>query len=182
VAFYGLDVGRLGTVLLAQLHFVQASRTLSVFAVTDEIKALEARQIRSHTVAESPFDYPPLVGLYKTHFTSPQFLAKNLANFARSKAGRKHFESVWASAAAECEDDSVNDAFIAQLVYGITVGAYEARSGSKALTGEWIVFKKCSGGNYYFTLAGHSETNDDIYERAALCAKLDGIQLGGHEV
>ena len=157
-------------------------RTFSVFAVTDEIKALEGHQVRSHTVAEDCFNHPPLAGLYKKHFTAPSFLSKNLQNFAKSKAGRKHFEETWKSLAAESTSGLLDDAFISRLVDEMTVGAYHAKSGSKALTGEWIVFAKRAEGNCYLTLASHAETNDDIYKRVVLCAKFDGVSLGGHEV
>ena len=182
VAFYGLAMERVGTVVLAQLHAMQVTRTLPVFAVTDEIKALEGRQVRSHTVAEARFNHPPLVGLYKKHFTAPSFLAKNLWNFAKSKDGRKHFQETWKSLAAESKSGLLDDAFIGCLVDEMTVGAYQAKSASNALTGEWIVFAKRAEGNCYLTLASHCETNDDIYKRVVLCAEFDRVGLSDDEV
>jgi hypothetical protein len=51
-------------------------------------------------------------------------------------------------------------------------GAFENRAGSvrSRLTGQWIVFAKDSGRNFYLTLALHDETAEAIARRIHGCA------------
>jgi hypothetical protein len=42
---------------------------------------------------------------------------------------------------------------------------YAKRSRAQKLTGEWIVFAKHEGKNYYLTLAAHGEGDDHIFAR-----------------
>jgi energy-coupling factor transporter ATP-binding protein EcfA2 len=42
---------------------------------------------------------------------------------------------------------------------------YADRARTRELTGEWIVFAKHEGKNYYLCLAGHEEGDDDIFAR-----------------
>jgi hypothetical protein len=45
------------------------------------------------------------------------------------------------------------------------VQLYADRARAQELTGEWIVFAKHEGKNYYLCLAGHDEGDDHIFAR-----------------
>ena len=179
VAFYGLDLSRVGSLLLAQLREIESSRLFSIFNITDELKTLEGLPSRSATPEPSPFNHPPLVGLHKKHFTDPRFLARNLANFTQSKRPmeKEHRRAAWSEAAERSQDGTVDQPFVGYFVHAMVVGAYEKKVRSNSMTGEWIVFAKRPKGNYYFTLAGHEEANEAIYERVTFCAAHDGYEL-----
>ena len=43
----------------------------------------------------------------------------------------------------------------------------------KTVTGEWIIFHKHNGLNYYLTLGSHLEDDAAIFARVALACKFD---------
>lgn len=43
------------------------------------------------------------------------------------------------------------------------------------MTGEWFVFHKHEGKNYYLTFGLHGETNDEIYKRIVLACEFDSL-------
>ncbi len=179
VAFYGLDLSRIGSVLLAQLRESELTRLFSIFNVTDELKVLEGLLAPGATPDASPFNHPPSIGLHKKHFTDPRFLVQNLSNFASSKKpkAKEHRRKTWNKAVASSQAGTVDHAFAGAYVHATVIDAFQEKVESRSMTGEWVVFKKQTQGNFYFTLAGHKETNEAIYERVALCAQSDGIAL-----
>ena len=179
VAFYGLDLSRVGSLLLAQLREIEFNRIFSIFNITDELKALEGLRSQSATPEPFAFNHAPLVGLHKKHFTDPRFLATNLANFAQSKKPmeKEHRREAWTEAVAHSQDGTVDKSFAGAFVHAMVMGAFEKKVRSNSMTGEWIVFAKRPGGNYYFTLASHGEPNEAIYKRVTFCATNDGYEL-----
>ena len=175
VAFYGLELHRLSTVLLAQCFAMQARRIFSVFDLVHPIKVLEGLVASDGTSAETQFKYPPLRGLYKKHFTSARFMPKNIHNFLGSKNGKRHFEKVWDEAVLRSGTGIVDEIFIRHLVHHVTIDPIQIKSGDNSMTGEWVVFHKHAGKNYYLTLAAHSESNDDIHRRVILAIQFDGL-------
>ena len=171
VAFYGLDLSRLSTVLLAQAHSFEIRRTFSTFDLTQPIKVLEGLSSSSATGQEDQFQHAPLTGLYKKHFTSPRFLPTNLLNFLRSKEGGRHLNEVLDKAA---QADGC-DAFTKYLSHHMVIDPIEIKSSSNKMTGEWVVFHKHEGKNYYLTFGLHSETNDEIYKRIAFACEFDSL-------
>lgn len=172
-AFYGLDLSRISTGLLGQAHSFAINRTFSTFDLTKPIKVLEELPSSGATVKEYQYDHAPLTGLYKRHFTSPRFLLKNLDNFRRSKEGRRHFEAVAARAVQESGSD--NDAFIKYLSYHMVVEPFQIKSSSNRMTGEWLVYHKHEGRNYYLTFAFHGETNPEIYKKIVRSCEFDSF-------
>jgi hypothetical protein len=52
-----------------------------------------------------------------------------------------------------------------ELTQRLIKGAMEERDSSQRLTGEWIVFAKHNGQNYYLCLARHNEGDELIFSR-----------------
>jgi len=175
VAFYGLELSRLSTVLLAQAYSFEISGTFSTFDLAQPIKVLEGLSAASATGPESQFQHAPLTGLCKIHFTSPRFLPRNLLNFLRSKEGGRHFNEAWDKAAQASGAQYIDEAFIRHLSHHIVLDPVEIKTSSNRMTGEWIVFHKHEGKNYYLTLGSHSETNDEIHKRVALACEFDSL-------
>ncbi|MBN3762200.1 hypothetical protein [Burkholderia sp. Ac-20365] len=175
VAFYGLDLSRLSTVLLAQAYSFEINRTFSTFDLTQPIKVLEGLSSSSATGREDQFQHAPLTGLYKKHFTSPRFLPRNLLNFLRSKEGGRHFNEAWDTAAQASGSQYIDDAFTKYLSHHMVVDSIEIKNSSNRMTGESVVFHKHEGKNYYLTFGLHSETNDEIYKRIVLACEFDSL-------
>ena len=56
-----------------------------------------------------------------------------------------------------------------QLSQKMFINGLKNRRDSNAETGEWIVFAKYKGENYYLTLGLHTENDQEIYQRVASC-------------
>lgn len=175
VAFCEIDLSRVSTVFLAQAYASEKGRIFSTFDLTNPIKVLEGLAKFDGTPPAEQFKHPPLSGLYKKHFSSPRFLVKNLLNFQRSKEGKKHFEKAWKDASALSDSGVINEQFIAYLTHQMTIPPIQIKSTSNAMTGEWVVFHKHEGVNFYLTLASHGESNEEIYERVVLACSFDGF-------
>lgn len=175
VAFYQLDLSRISTVFLAQSYASEKNRIFSTFDLTNPIKILEGLTTFNDTPPEEQFKHPPLAGIYKKHFSSPRFLVKNLLNFQRSKEGTKHFERVWKETCKTCNSVIIDETFISYLCHQMTVPPIEIKSRSNNLTGEWLVFHKHEGRNYYLALAFHGESNNEIHEKIMLACSFDNL-------
>ena len=173
--FYQLDLSRISTIFLAQAYASEKNRIFSTFDLTDPIKALEGLAKFDKTPPEEQFKHPPLTGIYKKHFSSPRFLVKNLLNFEQSKEGKKHFYKVWKEACEASGSGVVDEIFIGYLVQHTTMHPIEIKTRSHKMTGEWVVFHKHEGFNYYLTLAFHRESNDAIYEKVILACSFDNL-------
>lgn len=175
VAFFGLDLSRISTVLLAQSYSYEINRVFDTFDLTHPIKVLEGLSSSDSTGRAERFNHPPLTGLYKKHFTSPRFLVKNQLNFLRSKQGEHHFNNVWDEAAKISGSHYIDNTFTKYLTHHMVHDPIAIKSASKKMTGEWVVFHKLDGVNYYLTIAFHGETNDKIYKRVALACEFDDL-------
>lgn len=175
VAFFGLDLSRLSTVLLAQSYSSEINRVFDIFNLTHPIKVLEGLTTSDGTRAAEQFKHPPLTGLYKKHFTSPRFLARNLLNFLRSKEGGRHFNSVWREAVKISGAEYIDETFTRHLTHHMVTDPIAIKSASSRMTGEWVVFHKHDGVNYYLTIAIHGETNDQIHKRVVFACEFDNL-------
>lgn len=174
-AFYGIDLSRIGTILLTQAFSFAVNRVFSTFDLTAPIKALEGLRSSCTTGPEDQFQHPPLTGLYKKHFTSPRFIPTNLINFLRSKEGVRHFNEVWGKATQASGTGYIDDIFTKYLTHHMVFPPIEMKNSTNRMTGEWVVFHKHEEKNYYLTFASHRETNDEIYKRVALGCEFDKL-------
>lgn len=175
VAFYGIDLTRVSTVLLAQSFAMKINRVINIFDLTQPIKVLEGLSSFDGTGPEEIFKRAPLTGLYKKHFTSPRFLVKNLSNFSQSEFGKKHFQRKWEEAARENESGVFDEAFARHIAHHMTLDPVRIKSEAGRMTGEWLVFHKHEGKNYYLTFGAHDEDKEKIHERILLACEFDNF-------
>ena len=57
----------------------------------------------------------------------------------------------------------------------MVIDPIEIKSISNEITGEWVVFHKHEGANYYLTFALHTETNDEIHKRVVIACEFDNL-------
>jgi hypothetical protein len=175
VAFYRLDLKRMSTVLLAQAYSFEINRVFDTFDLAQPIKVLEGLSSSDATPPADQFRHAPLTGLYKKHFTSARFLPTNLLNFLRSKEGSRHFNNACDEAARVSGSQYIDETFTKHLSHHMVVDPIEIKSASSEMTGEWVVFHKHEGENYYLTFAFHTETNDEIYKRVVIACEFDDL-------
>lgn len=174
-AFCGLNLSRISTVLLVQAYTFEINRIFDTFDLTQPIKVLEGISASNGTPPEGLFRHAPLTGLYKKHFTSTRFLSKNLLNFLRSKEGGLHFNNAWNKAVQVSGSQYVDEIFANYLSHYMVVGSIEIKNASNEMTGEWVVFHKHEGANYYLTFAFHTEANNNIYKRVVTACEFDKL-------
>ena len=139
-----------------------------------EVKFLEGLKSVSSTQAASAFKREPLKGLMKKHFTDARFIVKNLgAHFGYDHGGNKDLDALISEAFSRNESCYVDETFINFIAHESTVGALQKRAKNKKISGEWIVFQKYNGKNYYLTLAAHDEGDECVYGRVCDAYDLD---------
>ncbi len=162
-----LTTGRCSNVLFQQLIFGMANRILHTHMIIDEIGALESHPIArpSRTKPAEEFEYPPLLGLWHKHFMQPGFIAKNALGHWSAKALKKLIKETLRS--KKIPEDKKPWA----IAHRHLIGGYEARSQQRQLTGEWIIFARRRGCNFYLTLGSHQEDDQKILLRCITSAK-----------
>lgn len=174
--FVGIELGRVSAMLLAQLRDAQESRSFSTFSVTDELQYLEGVGRPTRTKSEDQFRRPPLIGLYKKHFSDPRFVLGNLdSHFGYSRGGNRRLTQTVAALVAEESSEIVDEKFAAKVAHRVTVKAWEERANAESLTGEWIVYEKRAGRNVYLTLGSHTEGDARIWERVCIARDFLGV-------
>lgn len=171
--FFNLDLSRISTVLLGQIHYFDTARVFAGYEITDEIKYLEGKWRVTTTRDPDMFRHEPLKGLYKKHFTSGRFIQKNITNNITGRGGNERLNNILEQVSQIYDPNENSEVFINALSYELTIETYMNKTRSKSVTGEWIVFHKYGDVNYYLTLGSHKESNTDIYARAVLACEID---------
>ncbi len=129
--------------------------------IVEEIKALEGGYSRVGTKPASEFTKEPLKGLWHKHFFSAHFVAHNIVN--QLAGGRL------AALVEEVLDPAKSPVITAEMInelsHRATSEAFEKRATEGKLTGEWIVFAKHGGTNYYLSLSTHTAGDQVIYDQ-----------------
>ena len=124
--------------------------------VLREINALEGLRPETNTNGPAPFKHAPLAPLWHTHFFRPRHVLRNIGDrwgVARGQ-GNRDLGSLLSQVAVECGDDPVR--WPGELAHRFGGGLSE-RAEARRLTGDWIIFGKYQGRNYYLDLALHEE-------------------------
>jgi len=173
LAFHGLELKRISSIFVAQIYRLERNRVLNTFEILDEIKHFEGLKRSTSTGNERPFNGPVLRGLHKKHFTDARFILKNIGIHLGYENGKMaRLDRIIRQAFERNTSGYVDDDFINYITHHTTVGAYEDRT-RKGLTGEWIIFKKHQGKNYYLTLAAHNEGDESIRRRVEMAYEFD---------
>ncbi|WP_157652251.1 hypothetical protein [Burkholderia ubonensis] len=140
-------------------------RYFDPFAVLDELDYLEGVRLASRTKPESRFKGVHLQPFWHKHFSSSRHLLKNIGvrwNF--EGGGNKDLDQMILDVAQKYGEDP--DQWINHLVHRLVVSGYEERA-ARGLTGDWIIFAKHAGANYYLDLATHDEGSAEQAEQLA---------------
>ena len=165
-----VDKSRLSALIQSQILALLNSG--SADRVVEELAFLEGNGITQTKVARE--FKKRLKGFWHKHYSSSRFIGKNLMNaWEMDKESSLKFEKMALEVSAvSIKESGVDDLkqFCSNLAMKF-VGGYEKKSNLMKLTGEWIVFKKHEGVNYYLTLANHSEEDERVLKRILLCEK-----------
>ena len=158
----GLDriaPGRYSWLFVMKLFLHAEVNGIDPSMILAELEALEGDTPTVGTKRATEFTKEPLKGLWHKHYFSAHFVGKNLANHhARGRLG-KLVEQVM----DPIKYPVVTVELIDKLTHEIFTGALEKREAQDKLTGEWIVFGKHEGQNYYLCIATHDTGDQIIY-------------------
>jgi uncharacterized protein (DUF2267 family) len=124
--------------------------------VIDELDVLEGLRPRLPTKAAKQFKHAPLHPLWHKHFSAPRHTMRNVGNqWNISGTNQKALDAMIRRVAAEFGADP--DVWQRVLAYHFVLDGYADRAANQRLTGDWIIFGKHDGANYYLDLAMHEE-------------------------
>ncbi len=135
------------------------------FSVLDELDYLEGIRPGSRTKPEKQFTKSPLNPFWHKHFFSAHHLVKNLSvrwnlDIKKQKDLTAMIDDdliVMINGVAESYGEDC-DKWPGYIAHRLIVGGFEERTNEKwGLTGDWIIYAKYSGENYYLSLATHKE-------------------------
>ncbi len=132
------------------------------WALWDAIENLEREAVaspgnrRASKKSATPFKTPPLLGFWHQHVHGPRHILRNLEDrWGMAFGGNEALDAMVAGAAAECGGDEM--LWPNRLAHGLTVGAYDERAAARRLTGDWLIFAKHRGMNYYLLGVAHPQ-------------------------
>lgn len=133
-------------------------------SVLDEIDCLEGLRAQSKTKQEEQFRYHPLHPFWHKHYSAPRHISKNISiRWKLNKDGNRDLLLMLRDVARAHGEEP--DRWQAAVAYRIVFDGYKDRV--RWLTGDWIIFGKHAGQNYYLDLAAHEEGADSkwLYEK-----------------
>lgn len=164
--FCHVDISRVSQFLIIQLASICKHRIYNTFSITDVIQELEGVG-RGCKQRVNQFKHPPLKGLWKAHFFDARFIARNISNhWGLEYENSQKFTVLFNRVTAEEEIQPTRLGWQGRLAHEMTVGAYEERSRTNNRTGEWVIFSKHNGKNYYLFISRHTskEENHSVHD------------------
>lgn len=162
--------GQFSTLLTEQLWSQTYAGQINPAKVILEIEALEGIGRGTRTKTATVYRRSPLKNLWHKHFQGEglQAVAYNV-----QKGMRRYGSPLFASKSKEAADAGemryVQLQDIPALVNDLVQKNYERVAADQALTGDWLIFAKYQGRNYYLCVAKHA-TGDE-----AIRAEIDRV-------
>jgi hypothetical protein len=129
-----------------------------------EIDALEGLSPHSSTKRPTQFKRPPLHPFWHKHLSTSRHLIRNVGlRWSLERGGNRELDVAIETIATEYGDQP--DLGQKRLVYQIVLGGIDDRARARQMTGDWIIFAKHEGRNFYLGLGTHQEADDAIYQR-----------------
>jgi len=145
--------------LVAGLFGGWKSGHLNPAQVVHEIQILEGTGIQSRLKPPAQFKRPPLKGLWHKHYL-PDGRRATAINIVRAsdKYGIPRFEKHVREAQESGEERFVSIDDVEPIIHDVVCGNWDRLSDDAALTGEWLVYAKNEGKNYYLCLGTHERS------------------------
>lgn len=169
-SMYGIESlipGRYSSLFVFQLMLNERVSGLDPHLVIAEIKHLEGVGPSMQTKPESEFRGDKLKGLWHKHFfvNHPSAAAHNIMNHL----GNKGLERIVNEVFDPTKSAVVTQEMINELSNRLVEGSLTERSDAGKLTGEWIIFAKEQGKNYYLSINTHENPDEDTAKNIHEC-------------
>lgn len=124
--------------------------------ILDVIDSLEGLRPRLWRKKERQFRHSPLHPFWHVHWSAPRHILRNIGIHwnLNGKAARDRLTPMLQEVARDHGNDQVQWPGI--VAYRTVVEGYKERA-RRGLTGDWIIYGKHEGRNYYLALARHEE-------------------------
>lgn len=132
------------------------------FPILDELDFLEGRRRSTRTKEEGQFRKLPLYPFFHKHFSAARHLPRNVAvrwGIDEGRSGNRDLNNMIERVACEYGEDP--DEWPARLVHEFVMEAFSQRAQQRRLTGDWIIFSKFNGQNYYLGVVDHDIRGGD---------------------
>ena len=160
---YGIEniiSGRYSWLFVFNLMMLEKNNGITPFSIIDEIKSLEGVGSKQQTKPASEFKGIHLKGLWHNHFFAahPSVIANNISNHIAFGKLKKIAEKVF----DQKKSPVVTKEMVNEFSHKVVVESMEERASNGKLTGEWIVFAKHQGQNYYLCINTHEAEDENI--------------------
>lgn len=141
--------------------------------VIDQIEVLEGRRPQQGMKDAEQFKHPPLRGLWKSHYLRHAHEAVPMNILQEFRNPNNAANNFLRAQFKKMQEHETEITAVVLNEYAVKIGnLFTDRRERGALTGEWIVFAKHNGQNYYLTLGRHKEGDQYIHQRiVAGCMK-----------
>jgi hypothetical protein len=156
----GLAPGRYSSLFALQLMLLAYHQGIDPGQVLVEMRALEGQQVASITKQESQFTRFHLKGLWHKHFLPalPSVFAQNILNHL----ARGGLERLVGEVFGPAQNAIVTSEMIAEMSQRVVGESIQKRAGDSKMTGEWIIYAKEDGKNYYLGIYAHHYGDETI--------------------
>lgn len=151
------------SIALAVRLLDKTDRYFDPFTVLDEVDYLEDISTTSRMKRESPFKGPHLQPFWHKHFSSTRYLIRNIGiRWNLADGGNRDLDRTLREVAETYGKHP--ELWQAYLAHRLVIGGFEERA-QRGLTGDWIIYAKHDGANYYLDLATHEEGEPEHAEQ-----------------
>jgi hypothetical protein len=152
---------RMSELLWFDIYVLDQEFGVGPHEILSSINNLEAGEPHSGIKPATAFKNPPLKGLWHKHYFSAHFLATNIL----LALGKKGLEKLVEEVMDPKKSSIVTHEMIEELARRVTREPVENRNSLGRLTGEWIIFARHDGKNYYLCLNTHDAGDQFVYDR-----------------
>lgn len=139
------------------LQMVQAWTTLrESHHILDVIDELEGARPRLVLRSEAQFRHSPLHPFWHVHWTAPRHMLRNIGiHWNLTGKGKRDSLTPMLQEVAKSHGHDP-ERWPGIVAYRLAIDGYKKRA-ARGLTGDWIIYGKHEGRNYYVALATHNE-------------------------
>ncbi len=129
--------------------------------ILDAVKEVEAGEVTLRSKRATQFTHEPLKGLWHKHYFAARFMAHNIL----LGLGKNGLRKIITAELDATKSPVVTEEMLRAVAERVTRGTLETRHEAGKITGEWIVFARHEGKNYYLCLATHGTGDDVVFEK-----------------
>jgi hypothetical protein len=156
---------RMSELIWLDIYILDAAFGVSPHDILSAISDLEEGELPSGVKPATQFKNMPLKGLWHKHYFSAHFLVKNIL----LGLGKTGLEKLVNEVMDPAKSTVITQEMLNELTHRAIHEPVETRAARKKLTGEWIVYLRHEGKNYYLCCNTHDVGDQFIYDRITAC-------------